>query len=212
MSSFVSFLVFSDFIIISLQIRTTTTWSNNNHFLYLFNSQDPITTWREDRLHHLFISMQTPALVFTTTMDSRVRTPHEVVLGNHYNNFPQQPRQLPPPPVGRWSTGLCGAYGEYWNCLVTHFCPWYTFGQIAEIVDEGTTSCCNAALLYLAVQFCLGCCFTPMVTTVYRARIRHKFNIPPGRCCGDLCLHFWCQCFALRQVMSTIHYSSISSS
>ena len=72
MSSFISFWVFSDFIIISLQIRTTTTWRNNNHFLFLFNSQDPITTWREDRLHHVFILMQTPALVFTTTMDSRV--------------------------------------------------------------------------------------------------------------------------------------------
>lgn len=136
-------------------------------------------------------------------------TPHHVVSENHYNYFPQQPRQLPPPPpaVGQWSTGLCGAHGEYWNCLVTHFCPWITFGQIAEIVDQGTTSCCAASLLYLGVQCCLGCCFTPMVSYVYRARIRHKFNIPPGRCCGDFCLHFWCECFALRQVNVTIHYS-----
>lgn len=139
-------------------------------------------------------------------------TPHQVVLGNHYNNFPQQLRQLPPPPDGRWSTGLFGAHGEYWNCLVTHLFPCITFGQIAEIVDEGTTPCCHASLSCLAVHICLGYCFTPMVTYVYRAKIRHKFNIPPGRCCGDFCIHFWCQCFALRQVMSTIHYSLISSS
>ena len=126
----------------------------------------------------------------------------------HSNYFPQQPPQpyLPPPPappaVGSWSTGLCGAHGEYWNCLVTHFCPWYTFGQIAEIVDQGTTSCCAASLLYLGVQCWFGCCFTPMVSYVYRARIRRKFNIPPGRCCGDFCLHFWCECFALRQVIN----------
>jgi Cys-rich protein (TIGR01571 family) len=128
-----------------------------------------------------------PPINFDTNMSYGVHhhgqstnTPQQPVgLGNHYNYFPQQ----------------------YPNCLITHFCPWYTFGQIAEIVDEGTTSCCAASLLYLGVQCWLGCCFTPMVSYVYRSKIRRKFNIPPGRCCGDFCLHFWCECFALRQVM-----------
>lgn len=36
-----------------------------------------------------------------------------------------------------WSTGLCHCCDDPANCLVTAFCPCITFGQIAELVNQG---------------------------------------------------------------------------
>ncbi|XP_038985307.1 uncharacterized protein LOC120103770 isoform X4 [Phoenix dactylifera] len=38
-----------------------------------------------------------------------------------------------------WSTGLCDCTTDCWSCCMTCFCPCITFGQIAEIVDQGAT-------------------------------------------------------------------------
>ncbi|PIN13498.1 hypothetical protein CDL12_13883 [Handroanthus impetiginosus] len=55
-------------------------------------------------------------------------------------------RQAPPPAVqvrggvpGPWSTGLCDCFSDVPNCCITWWCPCITFGQIAEIVDRGST-------------------------------------------------------------------------
>ncbi|KAJ6689552.1 hypothetical protein OIU85_005914 [Salix viminalis] len=64
------------------------------------------------------------------------------------NNFhPAQhhhQQQLP----GRWSSGLCGCFSDIPNCCITCWCPCITFGQIAEIVDKGTTSCAISGAIY----------------------------------------------------------------
>ncbi|KAJ0726952.1 putative PLAC8 motif-containing protein [Helianthus annuus] len=39
----------------------------------------------------------------------------------------------------QWSTGLCDCCKDCSNCCLTCWCPFITFGQIAEIVDKGTT-------------------------------------------------------------------------
>ncbi|OMP06435.1 hypothetical protein CCACVL1_01583 [Corchorus capsularis] len=41
--------------------------------------------------------------------------------------------------VGRWSTGLFDCFSDVPNCCITFWCPCITFGQIAEIVDQGST-------------------------------------------------------------------------
>ncbi|KAI8538846.1 hypothetical protein RHMOL_Rhmol09G0135100 [Rhododendron molle] len=75
-------------------------------------------------------------------------------------HYAQQPYQPPPPPSeappydghpvpgipvparsspGPWSTDLFGCFEDVPNCCITFCCPCITFGQIAEIVDKGTT-------------------------------------------------------------------------
>ncbi|PPS06883.1 hypothetical protein GOBAR_AA13766 [Gossypium barbadense] len=41
----------------------------------------------------------------------------------------------------RWSSGLCDCFSDWRNCCITCWCPCVTFGQIAEIVDKGSS--CN---------------------------------------------------------------------
>ncbi|KAL3501925.1 hypothetical protein ACH5RR_036374, partial [Cinchona calisaya] len=40
---------------------------------------------------------------------------------------------------GTWSTGLCDCFSDVPNCCLTFWCPCITFGQLAEIVDKGST-------------------------------------------------------------------------
>ncbi|KAK6242350.1 hypothetical protein SCA6_007739 [Theobroma cacao] len=39
-----------------------------------------------------------------------------------------------------WSSGLCDCFSDWKNCCITCWCPCVTFGQIAEIVDKGSSS------------------------------------------------------------------------
>ncbi|KAH7858925.1 hypothetical protein Vadar_029435 [Vaccinium darrowii] len=78
----------------------------------------------------------------------------------HYHPPPQQyhpPPSAPPygsqPATGipvytgpsstsmAWSTGLFGCFEDIPNCIITGCCPCVTFGQIAEIIDKGSTCC-----------------------------------------------------------------------
>ncbi|KAJ8646671.1 hypothetical protein MRB53_008419 [Persea americana] len=60
-----------------------------------------------------------------------------------YPNNPQtyEKHQTPPSGAipGQWSSGLCDCCNDPSNCLLTCCCPCVTFGQIAEIIDRGTT-------------------------------------------------------------------------
>ncbi|EEF34586.1 conserved hypothetical protein [Ricinus communis] len=38
-----------------------------------------------------------------------------------------------------WSSGLCDCFSDPRNCCMTFWCPCVTFGQIAEIVDKGSS-------------------------------------------------------------------------
>ncbi|XP_060669973.1 cell number regulator 2-like [Ziziphus jujuba] len=93
-------------------------------------------------------------------------------------------------PRGQWTTGLCGCCEEPCNCLTTCCCPFITFGQKAEILDGGKTSCCAAGFIY----FILGSCAC-LYSHTYRAKLRGLYSLPEEPC-SDCCVHCWCACCA----------------
>ncbi|KAJ7942913.1 putative Plant cadmium resistance 2 [Quillaja saponaria] len=82
------------------------------------------------------------------------------------------------------------------NCCITLWCPCITFGQIAEIADEGSVSCCASGVVYALINVLtgLGCCYS----CPYRTKIRKKFMLANGPC-GDCMVHCCCECCALCQ-------------
>ncbi|KAF8017295.1 hypothetical protein BT93_H2474 [Corymbia citriodora subsp. variegata] len=95
-----------------------------------------------------------------------------------------------------WTTGLCGCFEDPSNCLITCFCPCVTFGQIAEIIDRGSTSCAYAGSLCFLMIYFFNCSWC--YTCTYRTKLRGLYSIP-GNQCRDACLHHWCGPLALCQ-------------
>ncbi|XP_052196325.1 protein PLANT CADMIUM RESISTANCE 2-like [Diospyros lotus] len=96
---------------------------------------------------------------------------------------------------GQWSTGLCHCFDDPANAFITCFCPCITFGQIAEIVNQGSRSCAARggiyALLMLIGLPCLYSCF-------YRSRLRGQYDLEEEPCV-DCLVHFCCETCALCQ-------------
>ncbi|KAI7728622.1 hypothetical protein M8C21_028661, partial [Ambrosia artemisiifolia] len=63
----------------------------------------------------------------------------------------------PPACTANWSSSLCACCSDVPNCCLTCWCPCITFGQIAEIVDKGNTSCGVHGALYGLIQALTGC-------------------------------------------------------
>ncbi|KAJ1704022.1 hypothetical protein LUZ63_003801 [Rhynchospora breviuscula] len=113
---------------------------------------------------------------------------------------PGYPPVAPPyalPQKQEWSTGLCDCFDDVNNCCLTCWCPCITFGRIAEIVDKGDTTCRAAGCHY-----CLLVCFSKTHwkhSYRYRSRLRKDYNLQEVPC-ADICVHFWCEGFALCQM------------
>ncbi|KAL6292279.1 hypothetical protein ACE6H2_000421 [Prunus campanulata] len=98
-------------------------------------------------------------------------------------------------PKPEWSLGLFSCGNEISTCCITYFLPCVTFGRIAEVVDEGRSSCC--------AQGCAYCClmmlqFHWIYSCIYREKLRTKFGLPDKPCC-DCGVHFFCDSCALCQ-------------
>ncbi|KAI9082143.1 hypothetical protein K1719_035883 [Acacia pycnantha] len=112
--------------------------------------------------------------------------------------------QLPPPsyhprpkqPRVDWSTGLCDCTSDVKNCCITCWCPCITFGQIAEILDKGSTSCGASGALYTVVACVTGCAC--LYSCFYRSKMRHQFLLKDDPCC-DCLVHCCCEPCALCQ-------------
>jgi len=104
--------------------------------------------------------------------------------------------QLPPPNSGTWTSGLCGCNRDINSCCCATCCPWVLMGRIAEIVDEGRTSCLSAGCIFFWLLALAGSCV--IYSYGYRARLREKYGLPP-RPCGDFCTDYWCICCSLAQ-------------
>ncbi|ONI26752.1 hypothetical protein PRUPE_1G043400 [Prunus persica] len=95
----------------------------------------------------------------------------------------------------QWSHGFCKCGGSLGTCCLTCCLPCITFGRIAEIVDEGRSSCLSHGLLY---GLLLTINFQWVYSCMYRKRLREKFGLPEEPC-GDCCVHFFCEPCALCQ-------------
>ncbi|KAF8024636.1 hypothetical protein BT93_F1723 [Corymbia citriodora subsp. variegata] len=104
--------------------------------------------------------------------------------------MPMPTVQCPPPAgavPGQWTTGLCGCFEDPSNCIITCCCPCITFGQNAEIIDRGGTSCVVGGLIYYLLAHVGVAC---LYTCSYRTKLRglHSLQEDP---CAD-CLVHWC--------------------
>ncbi|XP_057839871.2 cell number regulator 10 [Cryptomeria japonica] len=124
----------------------------------------------------------------------------------NFVSAPQQyvhpPAPQPYPPQGRplrpteWSTGLCACCTDQSVCCLTCWCPCITFGQIAEIVDEGSPTCCVSGGIYGALLCLTG--FAYCYSCWYRTKIRDKYNLADIPC-ADCLVHCFCEPCALCQ-------------
>ncbi|CAL5021247.1 unnamed protein product [Urochloa decumbens] len=81
---------------------------------------------------------------------------------------------------------------------VTWLCPCITFGQVAEIVDRGSTSCGVSAALYALIIALTGSGFGCIYSCFYRSKLRAQYGLQESPC-PDCCVHFCCEFCALCQ-------------
>ncbi|XP_027100427.1 protein PLANT CADMIUM RESISTANCE 2-like [Coffea arabica] len=108
----------------------------------------------------------------------------------------QQSYAVKPKPQVPWSTGLCDCTSDVRNCCITCWCPCITFGQVAEIVDKGSSSCGSNGALYTLIACVTGCaCF---YSCFYRSKMRQQHSLHETPC-GDCLVHCFCEPCALCQ-------------
>ncbi|KAL1221607.1 Protein PLANT CADMIUM RESISTANCE 4 [Cardamine amara subsp. amara] len=95
----------------------------------------------------------------------------------------------------RWSSDLFDCMNDSENAVITFIAPCVTFGQIAEIVDEGTTTCPTGGLLYATI-FLIGAPF--VYSCMFRAKLRIKYGLPDAPA-PDWLTHLFCEYCALCQ-------------
>ncbi|XP_071721199.1 cell number regulator 2-like [Rutidosis leptorrhynchoides] len=100
-----------------------------------------------------------------------------------------------PVPQSKWATDLCECGSHPATCLITCCLPCVTFGQIAEVVDEGRSSCVGQGCIY-GVLMMITCHW--LYACMYRERLRAKYGLPPAPC-NDCCVHCCCELCALCQ-------------
>ncbi|XP_062219431.1 cell number regulator 2-like [Phragmites australis] len=99
-------------------------------------------------------------------------------------------------PIAPWSTGLCDCFDDCGNCCVTCLCPCITFGQIAEIIDRGSSSCGSSGALYTLILLLTGC--QCVYSCFYRSKMRAQYGLQESPC-ADCCVHCFCEHCALCQ-------------
>lgn len=116
-------------------------------------------------------------------------------------SFSEKPSHAPLQPKVKaprvpWSSGLCDCFSDPRNCCITCWCPCITFGQIAEIVDKGSSACGVNGALYTLIACVTGCacCYS----CFYRAKMRQQYLLKPSPC-GDCLVHCCCEYCSLCQ-------------
>ncbi|KAL3719412.1 hypothetical protein ACJRO7_004383 [Eucalyptus globulus] len=105
--------------------------------------------------------------------------------------------QLPPSaPPSPWTMKLFDCMDDPLIAVVACCFPCVTFGQIAEIVDRGSTSCGTSMLLYGGIQFLIGC--PCLLSCTCRTKLRNRFNLIKSPA-PDCITHFFCECCALSE-------------
>ncbi|KAL5993958.1 Protein CADMIUM RESISTANCE 2, partial [Asimina triloba] len=114
-----------------------------------------------------------------------------------YSSSVQGAFQIQSRPPTPWSTGLCDCCDDVGNCCLTCWCPCVTFGQVAEIVDRGSSSCGASGALYALIMFVTGC--SCLYSCFYRSKMRRQYALLENPC-NDCLVHCCCESCALCQM------------
>ncbi|CAF2054518.1 BnaCnng16510D [Brassica napus] len=96
----------------------------------------------------------------------------------------------------KWTSELFDCMNDGENALITCFLPFITFGQIAEVIDEGASSCGTSGILYGVICCLLG---IPCVySCTFRTKLRSKYGLPDAPA-PDWITHCFCEYCALCQ-------------
>ncbi|KAJ6359058.1 hypothetical protein OIU76_000715 [Salix suchowensis] len=76
--------------------------------------------------------------------------------------------------------------------LITALFPCVTYGQVAEIVDNGQSSCATNGMMYGLVAFCIG--MPCLLSCGYRSKLRAKYGLieDPAPDWLTHCIFEWC--------------------
>ena len=103
------------------------------------------------------------------------------------------PQQVGPP---AWSTGLFECFDDPTTLIITFFAPCITFGQVAEMVDQGRTSVGMFAALHFLIMYFTGCgC---LLSAYFRIKMSHIYRLPDDPIINIL-VHLICEPCALCQ-------------
>ncbi|CAK9161501.1 unnamed protein product [Ilex paraguariensis] len=95
-----------------------------------------------------------------------------------------------------WSTGLFDCDQHQTNAVMTAFLPCVTFGQIAEVLDEGELTCPLGSFIYVLMMPAL--CSQWIMGSKYRTKLRKKYKLVEAPY-EDVISHFFCPCCSLCQ-------------
>ncbi|CAH8386004.1 unnamed protein product [Eruca vesicaria subsp. sativa] len=95
-----------------------------------------------------------------------------------------------------WRTGLFDCQEDQTNAVMTAILPCVTFGQIAEVMDEGAMTCPLGSFIYLLMMPAL--CSQWVMGLKYRETMRRRFNLVEAPY-SDCATHVLCSCCSLCQ-------------
>ncbi|XP_041001255.1 cell number regulator 10-like [Juglans microcarpa x Juglans regia] len=107
----------------------------------------------------------------------------------------------------KWSASLLD-FEDVGTCCITCCLPCITFGRIAEVVDEGQSSCVAQGFVYGCLML-FQCQW--VISCMYREKLRSKFGLPEDPCC-DCCVHFCCEPCALCQEHAELKHRGLDPS
>ncbi|KNA22453.1 hypothetical protein SOVF_033330 [Spinacia oleracea] len=95
-----------------------------------------------------------------------------------------------------WTTGLFNCHEDRTNAVVTAFLPCITFGQIAEVLDEGELTSPWGSFIYLVLMPTL--CSQWIMGSKYRKKLRKKYDLVEAPY-TDKVSHIFCSSCSLCQ-------------
>ncbi|KAL8056692.1 hypothetical protein ABFX02_04G135900 [Erythranthe guttata] len=113
-----------------------------------------------------------------------------------FGTSPAPPVFTPPIPDHEWKTHLFGCMTDPPTAIITLCFPCVTFGQIAEILDAGRTSCGTSGMLYVLITVCIA--MPCLMSCSYRTKMRAKFGLIESPA-PDCLVHCFCGYCALCQ-------------
>lgn len=117
--------------------------------------------------------------------------------GYPVNSYPPQPESDNKFAVGKpWSTGLFDCQEHETNAMMTACLPCVTFGQIAEVLDEGEMTCPLGSFIYLVMMPAF--CSHWILGSKYRTKLRKKYDLVEAPY-EDKISHIFCPCCSLCQ-------------